>query len=43
MKRHIRCTACGRQRKKGHEKRAGTDKAYSPDCITYEQWKQNNK
>jgi len=35
MKRMIRCPACGRQRKVGHEKRVGTPLAYSPQCIRY--------
>lgn len=35
-KRRARCLACGRNRKKGHEERIGTDKAYA-DCKTYEE------
>jgi hypothetical protein len=30
---HLRCQACGRKRKKGHEKRVGTKLAYSTDCV----------
>jgi hypothetical protein len=41
MKKHIRCIACGRQRKVSHEKRCGTDKAYSKGCLTYEDFKKS--
>lgn len=45
MKKQIRCLACGRRRKPGHEKRCGTDKAYHKDCriwepLSHEKWKQ---
>jgi hypothetical protein len=36
MKKNIRCEACGRKRKPGHEKRCGTKKAYSEKCQKYE-------
>lgn len=36
MKRNMRCPACGRRRKPSHEKRCGTQKAYSTDCQRYE-------
>jgi len=39
MKNMIKCGACGRRRKKGHEKRVGTDKAYSKNCKTYADYK----
>ena len=42
MRNMIRCSACNRRRKKGHEKRVGTDKAYSPDCKTYDDWKKEH-
>jgi len=42
MRSMIICSACNRRRKKGHEKRAETDKAYSPDCLKYENWKVKN-
>ena len=38
MKNMRRCLACGRRRKPGHEKRAGTDLAYTPQCRTEEAW-----
>jgi len=38
MIKHIRCPACGRYRKLGHENRAGTDKAYSKDCMSYKNY-----
>ena len=34
MKNMRKCRACGRRRKPGHEKRAGTPKAYTPQCLT---------
>ena len=43
MKSMIRCSACGRKRKLGHEKRVGTDKAYSPDCKKLEKWREDRK
>lgn len=36
MKRNMRCVACGRQRKQGHEKRCGTPKSYAKECKRYE-------
>ena len=35
MKSMLRCSACHRRRKPGHEKRVGTDKAYSKECKKY--------
>lgn len=35
MKKLMRCPACGRHRKKQHEARAGTPRAYSPGCNRY--------
>ena len=43
MKSHIRCTACGRRRKPGHEKRVGTKNTYNPACQTYEDYKATQK
>ena len=28
-----KCPACGRTRKPSHEKKCGTPKTYSPDCV----------
>ncbi len=39
MRTQIRCPGCGRKHKASHEKRVGTDKAYSPDCVKYERTK----
>lgn len=39
MKSMIRCQACGRRRKAGHENRAGTKTAYSPQCQKYKKVK----
>ena len=36
MKSQSRCPACGRRRKPSHEKRVGTPKAYSKDCVRHE-------
>lgn len=33
MIKHMRCPACGRHHKRGHEKRVDTAMAYSPYCI----------
>jgi len=33
MKNMIRCPGCGRRRKSSHEKRIGTDKAFSKHCV----------
>ncbi|MCK9434775.1 MAG: hypothetical protein M0R32_08120 [Candidatus Cloacimonetes bacterium] len=40
MKAMIRCSACGRRRKPGHEKRVGKKEAYNKDCLTYGKWKE---
>ena len=38
-----RCPACDRRRKKSHETKCGTDKAYSSGCITYKKFKEQKK
>ncbi len=38
MKQNMRCIACGRKRKPSHERKCKTDKKYSPDCKTYEEF-----
>lgn len=39
MKSNMRCPACGRRRKPGHEKRANTGKKkYHPNCEVYEEF-----
>lgn len=38
MKSNRRCLECGRRRKPSHEKRCGTEKAYTPECIIDEKF-----
>jgi len=41
MKKLNRCSGCGRQHKKSHEKRVRKNNKYAEGCVTYEQ--QRNK
>ena len=34
MIKNMRCSGCGRKRKKSHEKRVNTSRAVSPGCMT---------
>lgn len=40
MIKNMRCPACGRKRKKSHEKKAAEGKGYTPECKVYKKVKQ---